>query len=100
MTELLQLFSDCSHNFRMTVASGTNRDAGTEIDVSSAFHVPDLGAERTLDIYRGDIAFAACDGIVLARLSVLVGESCNFSDFQFCVTHLSIPPIHMYLISV
>ena len=100
VAEAVDLLGDRGGDLRVAMASRTHRDAGAEVDVTIAFDVPQFRALCARNINRGDVALAAGDGVVLACLPVLVGEPGKFGDFQFSVTHLSIPPMHMYLISV
>ena len=81
MAEFLELLGDGSDDFRVAVPGRADRDAGAEVYITLAFHVPDFGTQRVVDVDLGDIALAAGDGVVLAGLPVAVGQSLEFVDF-------------------
>ena len=99
MAEVLYLLGDRGGDLRVAVTGRGDRDTGTEIDVTIALDVPQFGALGARDVDRRDIALAARNRFVLARLPVGIGEPLRLRDFQFCLAHWSIPPRHMYLIS-
>ena len=81
MAELIELLGDRRGNFRMAMAGRTNRDAGAEVDITLAFHVPELGTGGALDVNRCNITLATRHGIFLAGLPVLVGKPGDFGYF-------------------
>ena len=73
MSETVELRSDGLHHFRMAMASVADGDAGAEIDITLALHVPDFRAFSARHEHGGNIAFAARHRRVLARLPIGVG---------------------------